>query len=46
MWRHFHDNWFHRLMELPLTRLNTEPDTIFKPPWFYQKNFCFSRFLQ
>ena len=31
IWRHFHDNWFLQLMELPLTRLNSEPATIFNP---------------
>jgi hypothetical protein len=34
-------------MKLPLTRLNSEPAAIFTPPpWFYQKYFCFSKFLQ
>ena len=28
-------------------RLNSEPAAIFTPPpWFYQKYFCFSKFLQ
>jgi hypothetical protein len=31
-------------MELPLTRLNSEPATIFTPPWFYQKMFAFRGF--
>jgi hypothetical protein len=41
IWRHFHDNWFLQLMELPLTRLNSEPATIFTPRVLAQIFFFF-----
>ena len=38
-WYHHHGYWYH---QLPLTRLISEPATIFTPPWFFQNNFrCF-----
>ena len=42
-WCHHHGYWYH---QLPLTRLISEPATIFTPPWFFQNNFrCFFVFL-
>ena len=43
-WYHHHGYWYH---QLPLTRLISEPATIFTPPWFFQNNFrCFLFFAR
>ena len=43
-WYHHHGCWYH---QLPLTRLISEPATIFTPPWFFQNNFrCFLFFAR
>ena len=35
-WYHHHGYWYH---QLPLTKLISEPATIFTPPWIFQNNF-------